>query len=93
MINALKHAFPEQGKGAIIFEYRSKGKEWKLSVTDDGIGMPKENAKPGLGTGIVNALATQLHGRIAIADAAPGAAFTLEHKEADDTEMPTSSAA
>ena len=93
VINALKHAFPEQGEGTITVDYRSKGKKWKLSVTDDGIGMPKKEAKPGLGTGIVRALATQLHGRIAIADAAPGTAFTLEHEEADDTEMPTLSAA
>jgi two-component sensor histidine kinase len=34
-------------------------------------------AKPGLGTGIVEALAKQLHGDIHMADAAPGVAFML----------------
>jgi two-component sensor histidine kinase len=61
VINALKHAFPEQKNGKIMVDYRSDGPNWKLSVTDDGIGMPTDAAKPGLGTGIVEALARQLH--------------------------------
>jgi two-component sensor histidine kinase len=95
VINALKHAFPEQRQGKITIDYRSEGKTWKLSVTDDGIGMPKDGnkAKPGLGSGIVDALARQLRGRISLADALPGTAFTLDHEKTDDNETPTLSAA
>jgi two-component sensor histidine kinase len=43
-------------------DYRSKGPNWTLSVGDDGVGMPADpaEAKPGLGTSIVDALAKQL---------------------------------
>lgn len=95
VINALKHAFPEQKQGKITIDYRSEGKAWRLSVTDDGVGMCKggNKAKPGLGTGIVNALAKQLRARVGIADAIPGTAFTLDHDEGDNTETQTLSAA
>jgi two-component sensor histidine kinase len=81
VINALKHAFPESKRGAIAVDYRSDGREWSLSVKDDGVGMPKggDKAKPGLGTGIVEALAKQLCGRIRVTDALPGTAFALVH--------------
>jgi two-component sensor histidine kinase len=81
VINALKHAFPEQKHGKIMVDYRSDGPKWMLSVKDDGIGMPTDAAKPGLGTGIVEALARQLSGHIRVADALPGTIFTLIHDE------------
>ena len=82
VINALKHAFPTRKRGKVIIDYRSDGGKWTLSVTDNGIGMPTgaSKAKPGLGTGIVEALAKQLHGNIHMADAAPGVAFMLVHE-------------
>jgi two-component sensor histidine kinase len=82
VINALKHAFPEQKHGKITVDYRSDGPKWTLSVKDDGIGMPAVAAKPGLGTGIVEALARQLSGLIRVAHAWPGTTFTLVHDEA-----------
>jgi two-component sensor histidine kinase len=95
VINALKHAFPEQRHGKIIVDYRSEGQKWTLSVKDDGIGMPTGTlvATPGLGTGIVEALARQLRGRIHVADALPGTAFTLIHDEIANNESPMLSAA
>jgi two-component sensor histidine kinase len=82
VINALKHAFPEPKHGKIVVDYRSDGRKWTLSVKDDGVGMPMgEKAKPGLGTGIVEALAKQLQGYIQVEDASPGTAFTLVHDE------------
>ncbi len=85
VINALKHAFPEQRRGKIVVDYHSDGGKWTLSVTDDGIGMPAgaDKAKPGLGTGIVEALARQLRGHIRITDALPGVALTLTHDQVD----------
>jgi two-component sensor histidine kinase len=89
VINALKHAFPQQEKGTITVDYRSDGTAWRLAVTDNGVGMLKggNNSKPGLGTGIVDALARQLRGHIGIADASPGTAFTLDHDEIDDKQF------
>ena len=65
VINALKHAFPDNRKGAIIVSYRQNDSSWTLAVEDDGVGMPKD-AKPnkGLGTTLVAALAGQLEAEV-----------------------------
>jgi two-component sensor histidine kinase len=95
VINALKHAFPEQKHGKITVDYRSDGQGWALSVKDDGVGMPTgaDKAKPGLGTGIIEALAKQLGGHIRVADTSPGTAFTLVHDQIADSDSPVLSAA
>jgi two-component sensor histidine kinase len=87
VINALKHAFPECRHGKIKIDYRSDGPDWTLSVVDDGVGMPTgaDKAKPGLGTGIVEALARQMEGVIHVVDANPGTAVTLVHEKAADS--------
>jgi two-component sensor histidine kinase len=72
VINALKHAFPAGRRGTITVGYRSEGAKWSLQVKDDGVGMPDGESKPGLGTGIVEALAKQLQGIIETTDANPG---------------------
>ena len=84
VINALKHAFPDQSKGRIAIDYHSAGKDWMLSVSDNGIGMPTGDGAPkaGLGTGIVEALARNLNGTIALSDANPGTVVTVSHKGA-----------
>lgn len=83
IINALKHAFPESiKKGVIKVSYTSEGKAWTLVVTDDGVGMPKaaEDRKPGLGTGIVEALSTQLGADVIVTDQAPGTKVSIVRK-------------
>jgi two-component sensor histidine kinase/PAS domain-containing protein len=87
VINALKHAFPDHRNGVIAIDYHSQGRKWKLSVKDDGVGMPtgESNPKPGLGSGIVDALARQLRGRISLTDALPGLQFSLEGVDNDDS--------
>jgi chemotaxis protein methyltransferase CheR len=64
VMNALKHAFPEiKTKGQITVAYDVVGMNWKLSVSDDGIGKADgafAQGKSGLGTGIVKALSQQL---------------------------------
>ena len=81
VINALKHAFPGNRGGRILVDYRSRGPNWTLSVSDDGIGMPAdpEHAKPGLGSSIVTALAMQLGARIDISPAHPGTKVSVVH--------------
>lgn len=86
VINALKHAFPDQLKGRIAVCYASEGHDWTLSVADDGIGMPvgKSAPKPGLGTGIVEALTKNLRGELDVSSAEPGTVVTIRHQS--DTE-------
>lgn len=81
VINALKHAFPGRNqKGEIRVDYLTKGKGWTLTVGDDGNGMATEaDAKPGLGTGIVEALAKQLDATIQVADQRPGTKVSVIH--------------
>jgi len=83
VINALKHAFPDDRKGKISVDYHSQGPNWMLSVTDNGIGMPADaaGAKPGLGTSIVQALTMQLQAVIKVADANPGTAVSVMHTQ------------
>ncbi|HLY78332.1 MAG TPA: sensor histidine kinase, partial [Caulobacteraceae bacterium] len=78
VINALKHAFPEDRAGDIVVSYRSVAAGWTLSVVDNGVGIPPTAAaKPGLGTSIVEALAKQLGARVQVADAGPGASVSI----------------
>lgn len=74
VINALKHAFPGDRDGQIAVDYRALGEGWILTVEDDGIGLPLEtgDARSGLGTGIIKALASQLGAVIERVDARPG---------------------
>ena len=41
VINALKHAFPNDRSGAIVVSYRSSALDWNLAVADDGVGIPQ----------------------------------------------------
>ena len=84
VINALKHAFPNQRHGKITVEYHTHATGWTLSVADNGVGMPKDpkDAKSGLGTSIIEALARQLHARIDVANAKPGTAVSIVHTQA-----------
>ncbi|MEE4210023.1 MAG: histidine kinase dimerization/phosphoacceptor domain -containing protein [Parvularcula sp.] len=88
VINALKHAFPDQQIGTISVDYRSAGDDWALSVTDDGVGIPTGSDAPrtGLGTGIVEALVKNLQGKIQMSDAGPGTAVTIRNHDGDKTQ-------
>ena len=82
VINALKHAFPGRNQtGEITVDYLSEGTGWTLTVGDDGIGMPVDHAsaKPGLGTGIVEALSKQLEAAVTVSDANPGTKVSIVH--------------
>jgi two-component sensor histidine kinase len=83
VINSLKHAFPNGGAGRIVVRYRSQGPDWTLSVTDNGVGLPRDpaDAPPGLGTSIVRALSQQLAADIAVTSAGPGMAVSIRHRE------------
>lgn len=90
VINGLKHAFPDNRKGKITVDYRSRGREWTLTVCDDGIGMSPdgESSKPGLGTSIVEALAKQLGAMIFVTNGKPGTHVAIEHMALLDVAVP-----
>lgn len=82
VINALKHAFPDRiKKGKIAVDYTSTGLAWSLGVSDDGVGMSANEgkSKPGLGTGIVDALSKQLGAKVTVSDAKPGTKVRVTH--------------
>jgi two-component sensor histidine kinase len=83
VINALKHGFPDGRGGHVAVEFVG-GKDWRLSVSDDGIGR-HEGAEPthvGLGTSIVAALAQQLNARVEILACHPGTTTSIIHAAA-----------
>jgi two-component sensor histidine kinase len=90
VINALKHAFPGRPSGRILVDYRSMKRDWTLSVSDNGVGMPTdpESAKPGLGSTIVEALAKRLQATIQLSDAHPGLTVSVVHLEATGPPSP-----
>ena len=63
--------------------YGSHGPNWTMSVSDNGIGMAaaSENAKPGLGTNIVESLAKRLGAKVQVAGANPGTAVSIVHEQ------------
>jgi two-component sensor histidine kinase len=81
VINALKHAFPDNRNGTILVDYQVRTANWILSVSDDGVGMPSDrgSAKSGLGTSIIEALTRQLGATISVAGANPGTKVSIVH--------------
>ncbi len=83
VINALKHAFPDSPKaGHVVVGYEVDGASWKLSISDDGVGMPDRKPggkKIGLGTSLVKALAQQLEAQVEIASGPQGTTVSVTH--------------
>ena len=84
VINALKHAFPDNRRGKILVDYQARGPNWALSVSDDGLGFPPASAGPkaakvGLGTNIIQALAMQLAAKVTVVSTNPGTRVSVEH--------------
>jgi two-component sensor histidine kinase len=84
ILNALKHAFLDSNKTdrQIAVGFDVAGTNWKLSVADNGIGAPVgvfAQAKSGLGTSIVNALAQQLEARVDVSSGPEGTTVSVAH--------------
>lgn len=90
VINSLKHAFPDGRRGAIRVDYRGTAAEWRLTVTDDGIGMDGElDSSAGLGTNLITALARHLEAEVHVSDARPGTCVEIVHNESQSGEPTT----
>jgi len=82
LINAVKHAFPAGRSGTISVKYQASPSNWRLSVSDDGIGRVGEDGQlspPGLGTSIVEALAHQLGAQVEISSGPNGTTASIVH--------------
>ncbi len=83
VMNALKHAFPdEKTKGQITVAYDMVGTNWKLSISDNGIGKPPggfAQPKSGLGTGIIKALSHQLDAQVETLSGPGGTTVSITH--------------
>jgi chemotaxis protein methyltransferase CheR len=88
VINAIKYAFPTEKPDAnILVTYEVAGADWKLTVSDNGVGktageMPL--APAGLGTTIVGALAKQLEASVEM-DSGEGGGLTVSITHASFT--------
>ena len=83
VMNALKHAFPDEKKdAAIVVSYKVSDTDWKLAISDNGRGKPDLNPiekKGGLGTSLVKALAKQLDASIETVSNSDGTAVAITH--------------
>jgi two-component sensor histidine kinase len=84
VLDALKHAFPPEA-GRILVAFEVAGTEWKLSISDNGTGMPRDDAGrpgqegPSLGTSIVKTLAQQLEAEVEVSTGPTGSAVSITH--------------
>jgi two-component sensor histidine kinase len=83
VINALKHAFPKDTQDSqVVVSYQTDGLDWKLVVSDNGIGKQDAAATPakgGLGTTLVKALAQDLDARVEVVSSTGGVNVSLTH--------------
>src|SRR6202522_1821854 len=83
VINALKYAFPDRSKAAAItVRYEVSGTDWKLTVSDNGVGRPENKlapAKLGLGTSLIMALARRLEAQLENASSSAGMNVSIAH--------------
>jgi two-component sensor histidine kinase len=83
VINAFKHAFPtDRSGGTVRVTYDVAELNWKLTVSDNGIGRPEgrlDKSNPGLGTTIVEALAKQLDASVEILMDTHGTTVSITH--------------
>jgi chemotaxis protein methyltransferase CheR len=83
VINALKHAFPDNtNAGHVVVGYEVDGANWKLSISDDGVGMPDRKAgekNTGLGTSLMKALAQQLEAQVEVVSSPKGTTVSVTH--------------
>ncbi len=82
VINALKHGFPGDSGGEILVRYTVDEADWRLSVSDNGVGLQQNGGargRAGLGTSIVEALAHQLKARIERTSRSPGMTVSIVH--------------
>ncbi len=80
VINAVKYAFPDNKPGGLVsVTYESLGPDWKLTVSDNGVGKTADTAEVsgGLGTIIVKALVQQLDAHMEVVSTPAGVGVSI----------------
>lgn len=95
VMNALKHAFPDEKKdAAIVVSYKVADTDWKLTISDNGVGKSdskQSSGKGGLGTSLVQSLAKQISASVETKSDSRGTAVSITHvtfKSAAPPEQP-----
>lgn len=83
--NAAKHAFTGRREGEIVVAFHAEGSGYRLSVSDNGVGMPKVLPEPtrdgGLGQRLIDAFARQAGGDLSTESGPGGTTVTLTFAE------------
>jgi two-component sensor histidine kinase len=83
VMNALKHAFPdEKADAAVVVSYKVSDTDWKLAISDNGIGQPDrsvDGAKGGLGSSLIQSLAKQIDATVDINSGPQGRSVSVTH--------------
>jgi PAS domain S-box-containing protein len=72
LTNALRHGFPEGRGGRIFVGVSRHNGEFRIEITDNGVGVDKETQVSGFGLTIVQLLCQQLKAKSETTDAEPG---------------------
>jgi PAS domain S-box-containing protein len=64
VMNAIKHAFPDDTKGTVLVTLKRAAGELRLTVSDDGKGVDPRRADSGLGGRLIEGFAHQLGGQL-----------------------------
>jgi len=77
--NAIKHAFEGREKGHITLRVKEDNGKVRLSISDDGVGLPDdfEDRKGSLGMNLIETLSNQLGGKYDFSSTNQGTTFTL----------------
>jgi two-component sensor histidine kinase len=80
--NAAKHAFGDREGGAINVRFEARPTGWRLTVADNGAGMPegarRKNGGGGLGQRLIEGFARQARGTIRTESGSDGTVMTVE---------------
>jgi PAS domain S-box-containing protein len=83
--NSLKYAFPDQPKGELEVSLKTKGDQYELTISDDGVGFPVNidfKNTDSLGLQLVNSLTDQIDGKIELTSApGKGTEFKIYFRE------------
>jgi PAS domain S-box-containing protein len=85
--NSLKHAFPNGSKGSIYINFKAENDKYILSISDDGVGIPKEFDVHGLktfGLKLVDINTRQLRGEMNVTRKEKGVEFKMEFERLSD---------
>ena len=79
VINALKHAFPDEKGGTLSVSIKVRDERLRIIMADDGVGMPAGQPEPaaGFGSRLVRSMVRQLRGSVDWRGGNPGTMVSL----------------